>query len=149
LKEKSTTVEINGTHYQINRFSPYVGTHILMKIIGTVIKAGSERQVDSSPPPADSPEIKRSGLDIAKAICSAAFVSGLDEKFQEYVHTQCLAKCARIEGDGIPMPISNAQGPLPDIGDDAGLIIRLTMETLAWNFADFFEQGGMQALGGA
>jgi hypothetical protein len=35
------------------------------------------------------------------------------------------------------------------VADDFGLIIRLTMEVLAFNFADFFEQGGMSALGGA
>jgi hypothetical protein len=122
-----------------------------MKMIGVVIKAGAERGVDSSAPAAENPnpEVKKSGAETAKAICSAAFVTGLDEEFEKYVHTQCLARVARIEGDGIPMPIANAQGPLPDVADDFGLIIRLTMEVLAFNFADFFEQGGMSALGGA
>ena len=149
MKEKNKIVTIEGVPFQLGRFNPYVGTHIIMKLIGAVIKAGGESSAVNSPP-SDTGTKTISGEDTARTICSAAFLGNIEQDFHEYVERQCMAIICRMEGPNgdIPMPIANSNSLLSDIHDDPALILRLTMEVLAFNYADFFERGGMKALGG-
>jgi hypothetical protein len=147
MREKTKKIDVGGVWYQTSRFDPKTGTHILMRIIGTIAKAQSERRSVAQAPPDAPPEKQLSGEEIARTICSAAFIAGLDEEFGGYVQDKCLARCARVEASGLPMPIANAAGLLPDVADDFGLILRLMIETLTFNYTDFFGQGGSDALG--
>jgi len=49
MRDKIKIVEIDGTRYQFGRFRADVGTFILMRLIGSVVKAGhaSDAQTQS------------------------------------------------------------------------------------------------------
>ena len=145
-KDKTKNVEINGVNYQMSRFTPYVGTHMLMKLIGAVARHMSEQQALGGVAQ-ESVAPEKTGEEMARAICSGAFLAGLDRDLHNEIQKECLLKCARIEDSGLPMPLMSASGPLPEVADDFGLIIRLMIETLTFNYTDFFEQGGLKALG--
>jgi hypothetical protein len=148
MREKTTKIEVNGTWYQIGKFKPNVGTGILMKVIGAVIKAGGESsQAREQTAPIENAK-KPSPEEIARTICSAALFGNVDQEFHDYVQKECLAVCARLEANDLPMPIATATGLLPDIADDFGLIIRLMLETMVFNFSGFFSDGGMMAVMG-
>lgn len=153
MKEKTKVVEIDGTHYQIRRFAPAVGSFLLMRIIGAGIKGdGAEDSVNgkeaSSEPKGEVP----GGEDLARAVIFAAFLRGLDFDMHQFVQERCMQICSRLEGaDNLPMPLVNAGGiwAIKDVADDTALVMRLMVEALAWNFTDFFATGGLNALAGA
>lgn len=150
MKEKTKIVTLDDVRYQVSRFRPDVGTFILMRLMGAVVKAGAEN-ASNAPTSAEGAE-PPSPQDVARMVCGAALMGNVDQEFHQYVQRQALVLCSRLEqheGTETPIPISTATELLPDIADDFGLVMRLTMECLVFNFSDFFAQGGMRALGAA
>jgi hypothetical protein len=66
------------------------------------------------------------------------------EEFHNLLVSKCIRFCGRVEDSGA-IPICTANGTLlPDLADDLGFILKLVVEMCAFNFADFFDQGGIR-----
>lgn len=152
MKEKTKIVDIEGTQYQIGRFSPEVGSYIAMNILGIIVKSQRNAVPNGSGNPSQEMEIpaaaNRDPQEIVRGMTFAAYLSGLDYDFHCFVQRKCLEVCSRIESqpgqDSLPMPLAR----LPDVLSDMPLVMRLETETLAFNLADFFAGGGLKAMTG-
>jgi hypothetical protein len=139
VREKTKIVSINGMDYELRRFPANVGSFIVMQILG----AGISRQSDEATqaPPQNQPRQK--GEDIARAVTTAALMQATEE-FHNLLVGKCIRYCGRMEGTGA-IPICTSGGTLlPDLADDLTFILKLVVEMCAFNFADFFDQGGMR-----
>lgn len=151
MKEKNIIVEVDEKRYRIGRFTPAVGSFILLQIIGAGFK-GQDLNVSAPPPsepaaPAAAPEA-RSGGDMVRALVFAAFLRGVEFKLHEFIQRECVAVCSVMTGD-LPMPISNGLGSLlPEIQEDMALVIKLEIEVLVFNLADFFAGNGLGTMMG-
>lgn len=152
MKQKTKVIEIGGTKYQIRRFLPDVGSYLLMRILGAGIRQdarGSDNTNSASGK--EGGQNIPGGEELARAVIFAAFLRGLDFEMHQFVQQQCMQMCSRMEGaDEVPMPLVNAGGiwAIKEIAEDTPLVMRLETEILAWNFTDFFDQGGLKALAG-
>ena len=146
---KTTTATINERQYEIRRFPPDLGVFIVMKLLGAGIR-GSDvaNNIPTPPKPAAeaAPEPKQSGADTVRALASAALMGGITFDLVQFIQRNCLALCSRLEG-ATAIPIATSTGALlPDVSDDLPLVMKLTMEVLVFNFADFFDQGGTRGI---
>lgn len=147
MKEKTKVVEIEGTQYQIGRFTPEVGSYIVMNILGTLARArgmNPEGEGNAEAPTAE----KRDPQEIVKGLTFAAYLSGLEYDLHCFIQKKCLDICSGIEShpgrQAVPMPLAK----LPDVLANMPLVLRLQTETLAFNLADFFASGGLSAMAG-
>jgi hypothetical protein len=151
MNEKTKIVEIAETRYQLRRFTPDVGSFILMQIIGASLKGQEnvEARPEAAPPASEQPK----GEDLVRAVTFSAFLHGLDFEAHRFIQGRCLALCSRMEGEAgqeAPMPIVNGTGvALPELRDNMQLVMQLEMEVLVFNFSDFFAGGGLKNLAGA
>lgn len=155
MTSKTKILELSGARYQLRKFFPDVGSFILMQMIGAGIKSGNIAGGGDS---AESDTVRAAatdlhGEDMVRAVAFAAFLRGLDYEMHRFMQLKCLSTCSRLEdkeGTEIPMPIVNDSGvwAISEIRDDMALVMRLEVEALVFNFSDFFEQGGLNALVG-
>lgn len=155
MKEKTKLVTIEDTNYQIGRFAADVGSWIIgctlnagmrdaigkMKMLGEDVRQTTPQPVEQ---PAEPDDIE---FKIRRTMTSAFSAMTLEER--SIIQRKCLEKCSRMEGpeSNTPMPLSNGNGVIRgDIADDLRLVLQLEMEVLIFNFFDFFEQGGFNAL---
>jgi len=154
VKDKTKRVMIDGTQYQIKRFAPDVGSFILGRILNSInkvlietMKAFGDAVRDVQPAPATSPAAaptqEQTEERIRRMATDAFGVMSFEER--SVVQQKCLQVCARVEthSEETLMPLANANGCLVD---DLQLILRLELETLVFNFYDFFAEGGLNAL---
>jgi hypothetical protein len=152
VNPKTKIVTIKGTRYQVGRLPADKGSFILAWLLTAVREASQRQSQQEQQPPRDippGPEIK--GEDMVRAYALAAIFNGRNFERHSFVQKECLALCSRMEGQGaqeIPMPITNANGTMSTILDDISLVLKLQMETLVFNFSDFFDQGGLDNLMG-
>lgn len=153
MKEKNKLITIDGAQYQIGRFSAQVGSWIL----GRTLNAGARDAIEKmkalgedfkpSGPAQPAPEPVDVETQIRRMTTSAFGAMSLEER--STIQQKCIEKCSRMEGpeNDMPMPLANGNGVIRgDISDDLQLVLRLEMEVLIFNFSDFFEQGGFNAL---
>lgn len=141
---KTITVKIQDRDYEIRRFPPDLGVFILMKLLGAGIR-GSDVAANVELPevPEGQPVIKQSGADTVRAITSAALMGGISFDLVQFIQKNALALCSRFEGT-MAIPIATGAGVLlPEIAENLPLVMKLTEEALVFNFADFFDQGGI------
>lgn len=144
--EKTRIVEIDGTQYQLARFSAEDGSYILMQILGTVARATDQNPPASTNGNAQAESAARAPDEIIKGMTFAAFLNGLSYEAHCFIQKKCLSLCSRIEGSpAVPMPLAG----LPEVRNDMQLALRLEVETLCFNFSDFFAKGGLQATMGS
>lgn len=158
MKEKTKEIVVDEVRYQIRRFRPDVGSFILSRVLSAAQRAVIERMksigdVDFSviaSVPASVPEPELDPVAVTEAIDSktrltvtnAFGVMGQEDR--SMIQRRCLESCSRLEGvEDAPMPLANANGTLVD---DLDLTLRLELETLVFNFSDFFARGGLNAL---
>lgn len=153
--EKTKNVAIDGKQYQLRRFTPDVGSYIVMQILG----AGMKSQTFSEAPPSSGttvlppeiPAVAPNGEDVVRTLVFAALLRGMDFDMHKKIQDWCLACCSRMEGeDGkLPMPLTTQSGAIMgDVRDDMPLVMKLEMEVLVFNFSDFFAEGGLNTLAG-
>lgn len=151
MKDKTKIVVIDNTQYQIKRFAPDAGSFILGRILSAGSKAMIQTMValgDVQAPtsalaaePTEPVEVDRE-VEIRRMANSAFGVMSFEER--SMIQRKCLEVCSRLEGDDdTPMPLANANGSLVD---DFQLAMQLELETLVFNFYDFFAAGGLSAL---
>jgi hypothetical protein len=153
MKEKTKLVTIEDTRYQIGRFTADVGSWILGRTLNAGARDAIEKMKalgeDFSTPsaqaaPSEAPDVE---TQIRRMTTSAFGAMAFEER--STIQRKCIEKCARMEGpDGnMPMPLANGNGTIRgDVAEDLQLVLRLEMEVLIFNFSDFFEQGGFNAL---
>lgn len=150
--QKTKIVEVNGTRYQLGKFTPDAGSYILMRILGASILTGDKAGPSQQASP--QPDVKPKGEDLVRATTFAAFLRGLSFEDHSFIQSKCLACCCRVEeheqGGEIPMPLVNVSGQwaIQELKDDIPTIMKLEMEVLVFNLAGFFDQGGMNAMAG-
>lgn len=152
MKEKTKLVTIDDVQYQIGRFSAQVGSWIL----GRTLNAGARDAIEkmkalgedfnpsATAQPIEKPDVE---TQIRRMTTSAFGAMSLEER--STIQQKCIEKCCRMEGpdNNTAMPLANGNGVIRgDIADDLQLVLRLEMEVLIFNFSDFFEQGGFNAL---
>jgi hypothetical protein len=144
LRERTKVISIESDEYQIGRFRADVGTYILMKLMGIVIKMTAEAQRESGPTSAPVQVQQPDPEEVARMVCSSAFLGSLDLEMHRFVVAESLKLCSHRERE-VWMPVATAAGDVavPQVKDDLTVTMRLVMEALAFNFADFFAQGGM------
>ena len=152
MVQRTKTITIGGRKFELRRFSPDVGSYLVMKILGAGMK-GVREEVSSLPSSPPSVADKPSPEDMARAMIFSAFLKGFSFEDHQFVQNKCLAVCSRIEGtdaEPIPMPIITGGGLImPEIRDNMELVLRLETEALVFNLSDFFATGGLEALVGA
>lgn len=163
MKLKTKIVDISGTHYQIRKLAPDVGSYILGHAISAIAtkaatKGGQSPQnaqdnIGGATAPETAAVSESSAEDLARAVALATF-GGLDFELHRFVQQKCLAVCSRMEcteGSDVPMPIVNDSGQwaIPEIRDDLSLVMKLEVEALVFNLSDFFAGGGLNALTGS
>lgn len=153
MKTRHKIIEIGAHRYQIGKLLPDVGSFILMQMIGAGVKRDMETPASAGPAPDVSRETINSE-DAVRTLAFGAFIQGLDFKAFQFIQNECLSVCCRMEApldhpeDSIPMPIRMKDGrwAIAEVRDDVNLVMRLTMEALVFNLADFFDQGGLRAV---
>lgn len=145
MKEPFKLVNIDGTAYRIGRLTPEVGSFFLMKLMGTMI--ASVKDSPASEVSAEPSKEKPNPEDLARSVIFGAFFNNSDFDLHSTMQRRCLAACSRMESD-IPMPVAAASGviALPEVRDDATLVMRLEVEVLVFNLSPFFEGEKMKAL---
>jgi hypothetical protein len=151
VKEKFQFVDVDGKSYRIGRFSPQLGSFILMQIIGAGIK-GQAPAAPVTDAPSTEPAEKLKPEEIVRAMVFGAFLKGMDYTAHQFIMQKCLSVCSVMGGPEekkVPIPLMNDNlMMLPEIQDDLALIMKLQMEVLCFNFTDFFVAGGLNSLGG-
>ncbi len=159
MRERTKTIRIEDTEYQIRRFTPAVGSFILAKIMSAGAKA-IEQAAENAKAPENTPpqqaEIEMPDPEvIVRALAGGAlFGSVLSIDDHKTIQSECMKVCARVEprnDQDFPMPIVNDKGTwaIAEVRDNMQLVLRLEMETLVFNFVPFFEAGGLKGLLGA
>ena len=132
---------IGGAEYELRRFPANIGSYIVMQLLSAGIRREADEGLAGPPPNPNAPRQK--GEDIARGVATAALM-GASEEFHSLLVSKCVQYCGRIEGGGA-MPICTANGTmLADLADDLTFLLKLIVEMCAFNFADFFDQGGMR-----
>ena len=141
MREKTKIVAILGSNYELRRFPANLGSYIVMQLLSAGIRHEADEGFTG---PAPNPNASgQKGEDIARGVATAALM-GASEEFHSLLVSKCVQYCGRIEGAG-PMPIATANGTMvPDLADDLTFLLKLVVEMCAFNFADFFDQGGMR-----
>jgi hypothetical protein len=139
MGEKTKIVTISGQKYQIRKLRANVGSFILTRILAAGVSAGSLGIGDN---PKESLLMSVFG----------AFLRGLDFETFSFIQNNCLSVISRMEagadGGEDPMPIVADSGVFaaPDVASNLPLLMNLTMQSLMFNLADFFEEGGLNAM---
>ena len=151
--DKFKFVTVGATDYRIGRLTPAAGSFILGQIMSanlkrmeTIRSLGQRQDSEPAPEPATPPDPEG----IVRAASMGAFLGGMDLATHTQIQHLCLSVCAEMQGQNgqpaMPIPISTADGTLlPQIANDVVLVMRLEMEVLVFNLADFFAQGGLTA----
>lgn len=145
MKTKTKEIQIGDNSFQLRKLDPEAGSFILMRMIGALQSgvAASTGEANATP----TGEVP-SGEDMVRAVAFGAFFRGLDFEMYRFVQKHCLACVSVLKGDA-PIPIVSDGGAWVatevDSGDVAA-IMRLTVEVLVFNFADFFDQGGFGSI---
>jgi hypothetical protein len=142
MKQKTKIFEVDGTRYQIARFKLELASYLLGRIVRAVKIEGPRGEAATEQPGAkqEKPEPEA----IARVMIAAGLFGDIDRATRAEIQNECMRACARLEGDDLPMPLSNGSELLID---DLGLVLRLEMETLVFNLTPFFASGGLTALG--
>lgn len=144
--EKKRVISIGEKKYQISRFTPNVGAHILGWFMVTL---SENSRGTSSPEPEVEKAITKSGEEIVRALCYPVVFGSRDFEQKSFVLNECMKVCSRLEGDNhdLPMPImAGERWGLPDVAEDLPLIMRLQTECLVFNLERFFDQGVQKEL---
>lgn len=149
MKDKHKYVTVEESRYQIRRFSPEVGSYLLGKIIGAMNMLVIERikalgEVTQTASTQETSPRQQLDEDAVRRLLLDSF-SGLSFDDRAMLQRKTMEACSRMEGEegDMPMPLTNGRGYLID---DLVTIMRLEMETLVFNFQDFFAAGGLSAL---
>ena len=149
---RTTVVEVNGGKYQLGRLAPDAGSFILMRLLGAGISGGSLSN-DVQAPASDAVKAP-TGDELVRAVVFAALIKGLEFKDLQFVQARCMAAVARLDDPKLPdkpMPLVSDDGRWTylEVAEDIGLVMRLTVEVLVFNLADFFSGGGLGILMGS
>jgi hypothetical protein len=157
MRERTKTVTIDDTEYQIRRFSPAVGSFIL----GRVLSAGARAMRDATErngnheaqPVQEGKEFDPKDAEpAARAMAVAAVLQGtFSIEDHSLIQTECMKVCSRMEENdkgSFPMPLVNDKGQwaIPELREDVNTAIQLEVEVLTFNFTDFFALGGLTRL---
>jgi hypothetical protein len=164
MKEKFAQIAVGeNRYYRVGRFSPEIGSFILFKLIGSSIRRTTESMGDApapvadTPPPALNPDLtpeqksEQAEANLRGLIGAAFLLGAFTIPDTQMIMRECLKVCSRLEGPdgGQPIAICTANGKmLPDIADDLELIMKLQVETMVFNFTDFFAGGGLATVAG-
>jgi hypothetical protein len=133
--DNTSTVEINGSSYQIGRFTAEAGSWILLQVLPKVTNAFVFAQGAQT---ADQFSI---GL-ISQIIGQ---FSSLDEDAFRRIQQHALAVCRRIE-NGVPMPIfvPPNKWAIKELEYDTLSVMALTAHALVFNLSPFFDANALK-----
>lgn len=149
IQPKTKALEIEGRTYQFRKLAPDVGTYILFRLLAASLNSSSSADPSSS---AETSAIVNPD-DVARSFAMAGFLRGLGLDDFRLIQRECMKKCSRMESTEageIPTPVMMEDGrfAIPELADNMTLITRLTMESLVFNFSDFFAHGGLGGIAG-
>lgn len=125
-RETYKIFEFEERKFRIGKFDAMTGSYIAYQLMGQLLPMGLK--LDGIPSaPAGSKTMNK-------------------EDFKE-LQTECLKVCEEMLPAG-PSPVINENGSwgIEDIQKDAKTALALTVQSLMWNVADFFDENLLQAL---
>lgn len=128
-RETQKLVEIDGREFIINMFDPMLGNYILLQVVNFILPFGISSELDEflgSAGEDRKPMSKNEFMDLQKDI-----LMSINE---------------RLIQDNPPVIRPNGTYGIEDVS--MKLIIRLIIESLTFNFSDFFEDGQLNELSG-
>jgi hypothetical protein len=137
--QKTKIVEVSGQRYLLRKMRPNVGSYILTRVLAAGINAGAAQEGGA---PSNS----------FLAAVFTAFLRGLDFETFSFIQNNCLAVIGKLQdpGDGseVPMPIVADSGVFADVAlaNNLMTVMELTVQSLLFNLADFFDGGGLKAV---
>lgn len=155
MHAKTRTVDVLGQRYQLRKLPADVGSFILMRLIGAASSAAAHmNQGNAETQQAPESDKKPSGEDIVRMLVTAGLMNGIAFEEFRFIQNNVLYMVSREEGEAGFLPIMADPGRWAgakleeQIGDNHPLLMRLMMEMMVFNFADFFDQGGIDGLSG-
>lgn len=125
-RETYKIFEFDERKFRIGKFDAMTGSYIAYQLMGQFLPMG----------------LKLDGIPSAPAGSKTMSKSEFIE-----LQTECLKVCEEMLPAG-PAPIINENGSwgIEDIKNDAKTALALTVQSLMWNVADFFDENLLQAL---
>ena len=131
MTPKTKVVDVRGQKYQIRRMRPDVGSFILARVLAAMSGGASSG-------PMDTAVIGQS---------SGVFLRGLDFATFSFIQNHALSVVAKLEDDA-PVPVVSDSGIYvdTDMESDLVLVMALTVQSVVFNLADFFSDGGLSTI---
>lgn len=148
MREEYKVVDIGGRSFRVGRLNPMVGSYIAAKLTAVLLplmgsltgsnKAAVKKIQGGANIKEVAPKINLDKIDLGSIFTALPM--------DEFVRLQMelLKPCAEMLPAGL-QEVVNSNGSIGILDADVGLIMRLTLESVKWNFADFFSAAG-QAL---
>ncbi len=119
--------EFRGRKWRIGKFDAMTGSYVAYKLMSEVLPmAGVSNQLGVAAPPGSPTMSKQDFMELQK---------------------DCLSVCAELLPGG-PAPVLNGNGSwgVSDVEFDAVAVLALTIQTLIWNLASFFDESLLASL---
>lgn len=152
--QRSKTVELNGSRYELRKLTPEVGTSIWHRMTVALWKAQRKVGADSQEAK-ELTEEQKVAMDAVppedklRDMCPLAFM-GLDFEDHRFIQSSCMRAVSRYELNAgaetlMPVMTDNGKWVAEDIADNPFLVTKLTVEVVAYNLASFLSQGAVSA----